>query len=843
MKNIIYRFSVNGETVNPIYKDDLTIDKELEQGEAFFRPALSANLTFVRKDYLYLASQAFDTVFNFLIEISYDLGVSWSSYFVGKFMKTDCTWDADEQSCQVKPEVNDNYNLVIARQEKEYDLIKLTPEIVPLNLQRRPLIQVYIPGDTVISCFIGGTYWEQDANATTSSGDLINKFKFAVNSRYKEIKVTGSTVAGVNGTYYGTLTDDSDKFSGALSIKNALKGQLRSATNPDYWIEYNQADSVYFYGGDPHARQDINIKRVSDNVTIYNHTEIPSPKDYSLEQDTDAAPKNGTPGENISLSLFQYDIYARYLVDKEEVAGVATSEIPSDDITDDNRNYSRVVGYAVNVIYVSANLQTDPTEYGVNDDGLYYAPPTSLTGTNFFPVAKSTWINTSYWFAFSDFDWLLEEQGRSPHVLNDTYPLASAIKVLLNEIDPTITHEETTDYSEFMYNFTNNPIGTAAMRILLSQKTNVINGNYDKPAQKATTKLKDIFDMLKSVFKVYWFIDDNKRLRLEHLVYFRNGGSYSGTARIGYDLTGMENTRNHKKWSYKTSAWSFDKEDMPATFQFSWMDDVTPSFEGLPIEIISPYVKEDNIEDVQVGNFTTDIDFMMLNPGSISDDGFALLGAVEANGLEAPDSYFGQQITNGQSKAYAIKSTMQGKAATLEINVQSVNTAGTATVIFFDKDNNIVGTLNGSISISAAGQYSVPASIPTGAVSLVLSFSEDMYTYINDLNIAGTWELPFVTRTVNGSDYIMQNGYLSWTYIHPNYYMFDLPARLANINGQQMYALGIDRKKKQTLKFPSLTDPDTNELIRTAIGDGQIEKLSINLHSRMNSITLKYDTE
>ena len=54
---------------------------------------------------------------------------------------------------------------------------------------------------------------------------------------------------------------------------------------------------------------------------------------------------------------------------------------------------------------------------------------------------------------------------------------------------------------------------------------------------------------------------------------------------------------------------------------------------------------------------------------------------------------------------------------------------------------------------------------------------------------------------------------------------------------------GIDRKKKQIVKYPSDIDPNYLLLIKTSLGTGQIEKISVNLSSRMNTITLKYDTE
>ena len=54
----------------------------------------------------------------------------------------------------------------------------------------------------------------------------------------------------------------------------------------------------------------------------------------------------------------------------------------------------------------------------------------------------------------------------------------------------------------------------------------------------------------------------------------------------------------------------------------------------------------------------------------------------------------------------------------------------------------------------------------------------------------------------------------------------------------ESYGLRFDRVKKEDIE-----DLDTSKLVKTPLGNGQIEKISVNLSSRMNEVTLKYDTE
>lgn len=215
MINPKYRFFINSRAVNPVYKDDLALEYELENNQRFYRTKLSGKFNFIKDDFDFLSSQSFETEFLFNIEISYDMGQTWQKYYGGKFMKTDCKWDEDDKQCEVNPDSVDEYTDVLAGLEKEYDLIKLAPKIEQLVLQRRPVIQIYMPGDSVVSCFLGGTYWEQDANSTTDENALVNTYYFALCNLLKEINLTVTgTHAAASGLYTGrmNITNHSSEF-------------------------------------------------------------------------------------------------------------------------------------------------------------------------------------------------------------------------------------------------------------------------------------------------------------------------------------------------------------------------------------------------------------------------------------------------------------------------------------------------------------------------------------------------------------------------------------------------------------------------------------------------------
>lgn len=724
-QNLIY-----GRKANPIYKDDLAKEYELETNQRFYRAKLSGKISFIRDDYDFINTRQFDYEFLYGIDKSNDGGKTWVPYFSGKFMKTDCTFVDYDKKVTVQPDTIDEYNDVLAGLEKEYNLITLAPAIQRITINKRPVLQIYVPGDSIVSCFLGGTNWEQDANATTDQS-LITKrgnlggYNFSLCNILKEIQITShGSPAVISGLYSGRMA------TGATP--GTFTGNLYPELNVNYYIFISQQTME----GIPFGIAIVEIRKRSDDTVMFRYTKATQGPFDTLEFDLTAVEGSGATG-TMHADMKSYNIYARYLVDVDKIDDLETDQIATNDIVDNNRNYRRVIGYAIDVAFISNNFSDTPTEWGLADNGKYFAPPYSIYGQTFYPIARSTWRYASLWFGFYLMDWILEEKARKAYTLRDAFPVASCISVLLKQIAPDVTHAATAEYSQFLYGG-NNPISGLNFRLLVSQKTNIINGEYQQPAQKAPTTLQQFTNMLRDCFKCYWFIEDGK-FKIEHIQYFQNGGSYSNGVVLSHDLTKELNLRNGKPWAFNTSEYSFDKVDLPERYQFKWMDDVTAAFEGLPIQVISKYVTPGKVEDVNVSNFTSDIDLMLLNPGNMSSDGFALFAAVPTSGSQ--------------------------------------------------------------------------------------------------------WILPFTRQTVNGIEYFLQNGYLAFINLQSPYWLYDLPARRVSINGSEVYARGIERKKKQTFSFPANDDPNPMQLIKTYIGNGQVDKLSVNLCSRSIKTTLKYDTE
>lgn len=532
------------------------------------------------------------------------------------------------------------------------------------------------------------------------------------------------------------------------------------------------------------------------------------------------------------------EVYGRILTDARSIRGTSTDNIPADDMTSNTKNYTRVIGYNFpNQVAFWEGKSSKPTEWGLYQPNQYYTMPYYFGYPDvWYPIGRYHWGEYSIWYSFSTFDSVIEEESRQPYTLRDAYSLASVVKVLLRKISPKINHEATPEYSEFLYGDIN-PITGREMRLYITPKSNILAGNYTQSAQKSPITLKMLTNMLAQCFQCFWFIEDGK-FRIEHIKFFKNGGSYTTPPSVGVDLTRLQNPRNGKAWSWGTSQITYDKTKLPGVYEFSWMDNVTTAFEGESIRCISPFVTEEQKEQVSVTNFTTDIDFMIANPNECSKDGYALINAIGG----------GDTIIEPMADFEALPLRInlpEDMPATDKLWLLQFSINGWSMVTIS------MGVDGGSEDVYAWQRF-------TSAVSSIRlplrNRNGELYNYIHFrassgsikvLSFSRLAEIPIVRIPVPGSstEYMqLQNGDLSFLRL-VDFYRFNLPCYDVVINGERTIADGIARSKKQDVRIPIGEDEiDEKKLIHTDIGDGEIEKISINLSSRDAKVSLMFDT-
>lgn len=852
------------QSASPVYGGNLALNYELEQGQKFFRAKLNGKLTFYREDYDTIIAAPFGTVFYLYMEKSTDpAGMTFAPYYKSKFTITDCTVNVDDRIITVQPQTTDQYDEVLAGMDNEYNLITLAPAMNGVTISKRPLVQVYEAGADFLNCYIAGTSWEQDCTANANKNELGHWFWFGLECIFCRIEV--SNAGAITGTYSGKLVNSGTHLVGTDLYEDYNVVLENDAGATDYFFNIDLSVRAAYYEDWWFGTIDLRY-RVGDTSASYASKILASETFntgfYKLTGDA-----------TVNVYIDNVFIMARWLTDATSVTGITLYDIPENDIAGENRNYHKVAPVQADCCVLSNNTSATPTEYGlvndmrefvvtrfkgwlntrgknaywdtnsygiyvnikpndtialkgsangatyyafcsdvmfptadgeqynlcsgnsrvtvssgstatatapsdaaylyvsamysdvdrlpqeftingnavdltvydtpqyfpVNGDGEYYAPPASLANEWYRPIAQSNWVNgTSYWFNYLTVFQYLETQGMTSYLLRNAYPLWSCLSVILSAMGSSVTFGGTSAYSEFLYS-ASNPLSGETIKLFVTPKSNILAGDYTVPAQKAMTTLGQFLDMLRNVYQLYWFIDSSNRLRIEHISWFKNGGSYSGSPSIGVDLTETVEKRNNTPWAYGVNEYTYEKEEMPQRYQFEWMDDERLPFKGDAIEILSPAVSDGKVESVSVGSFSSDIDYMLLNPSVFSQDGFALIGA-------------------------------------------------------------------------------------TGS--------------------GNSWSVPFLSYVQQGITTTLQNGYLAYVHLQPYYWVYDLPAKIAKINGIVYSLAYVSRRKQQRVIVPlGESDLDLLSLIKTNIGNGEIRAVSIPLTSRVAQVTLNYDTE
>lgn len=718
--------------VTPHYKE-LKKKYAKENEQWFFRQTLDGKITLFGDDFGHIYNANVNDKFMFYI-YKQNGQDGWDEYFKAKFSKTDCKFDFVKASCELKLSALDRYTDLINKYDNTYDLIKLAPAITKIQMYKRPIMQVYVAGESSISNFFGGTYWETDVNESVDSDDdLIKKYYFAYVSSGNEFVVSRASISGVNGQYAGTdgswtnnkgyTCEAYDIVGTGGTLPDITLFRARIKQDSDGTILYQTGASFQISSGS--KRQPVFNK---DNVTMYRVK-----SDGTLDINDTCT---------ISMTIV-YNIYQRCLCDVDSITGTPTYDLPIDDFAVTDRNYKKCIGLEGGYFFCTSQTTTEPTKYGQNDYGEYFTNqflPLLLGIDRLLPISRNAWANASLWYAYNELYGVWEQSLRKEYTLRDSYSIGAAIKALLKEIDPSLSHEETAEYSQFLYGDTS-PIGLERFYVFITQKTNILKSQYDQAAQKAETSLEEIMNMLRNCFRCYWFIEDGK-FKIEHISYFMNGKSYSTNTDVQLDLTSVRDNHNGLPILYGQGEIEYDKDDLNARYEFNWMDDVTDLFGNFNVDVKSNYIQDNKTEEIMVSQFTPDVDLMTLTPSSFAEDGFALLCPV--------------------------------------------------------KDGN-------------------------------------------------TYRLPIVTvdlidENKNSYEAIIQNWYASWLYLIRTY-MYDMPATDIEYSSisSGLYVQRVKRCMRYSIEFPVEADPNERQLIRTSIGDGVIDEMSINIDTRMAEVDLVYE--
>lgn len=319
------------------------------------------------------------------------------------------------------------------------------------------------------------------------------------------------------------------------------------------------------------------------------------------------------------------------------------------------------------------------------------------------------------------------------------------------------------------------------------------------------------------------------------------------------DFTKLTDQFNKKLSSYFQSEVEFEKSDLNQRYEFAWMDDVTDLFGSVTIDVKSNYIQKDKTEEINIGQFSSDVDYMLFNPTNFSEDGFALLCPIIPNLARISEVTYNRYITNRG----VISNISDWNMITAKVNPGSVLRIYSPSYIAGN-----VGALGYSSQKVTSGQvsyidmqnlpsdengykvFNIPLDIEYIYINTKTSSGD--FTYSMKLYVDNMLQLPIITVEglidENGDTYkaIAQNWYASWIYLQ-NLYMYDMPAQNieSNVVGT-LYVQDVKKCMKHTIEFPSEEDLDELELVKTAFGNGKIDEMLFNINTRQAKVNLLY---
>lgn len=166
-------------------------------------------------------------------------------------------------------------------------------------------------------------------------------------------------------------------------------------------------------------------------------------------------------------------------------------------------------------------------------------------------------------------------------------------------------------------------LGSQTNALVLLQNSDAIDPGATNPATIGELTLKEFFTLLATAYRTLWAIDSEGRVRIEHFSYW--------TSPVGLVLSDYPKEERTEPMQY-----AYLKSEVPRYERPRWAAARGSDFIGSDIEYTGPCVSneaEADVKEYSVGQFTSDIELIVVDPDSVSKQGFTIL-ATAFNGTE-----------------------------------------------------------------------------------------------------------------------------------------------------------------------------------------------------------------
>jgi hypothetical protein len=158
--------------------------------------------------------------------------------------------------------------------------------------------------------------------------------------------------------------------------------------------------------------------------------------------------------------------------------------------------------------------------------------------------------------------------------------------------------------------------------LVIVQKSDAMLPQASVAATRGDMTLAELFTALKAMYRLYWDIDANGVLRIEHWKFW--------TQQAGIDITGLGGT-------IEPLLFTINGDNIPRIERAKFMEASNTNFIGKDIIYSSECATStgaSSVQDVSAGRVTTDVSMLLDEDvrSTLSRDGFYFLACKEANG-------------------------------------------------------------------------------------------------------------------------------------------------------------------------------------------------------------------
>lgn len=877
---------------SPTYGDDLSVNIEMESDEWYRKRKLEGKLTFLREDYGWIMGCAFDGTFKLTVQSSNDGGATWQPYLEGTFSRANLEIDEDNQNVVLNG-LNEGgeYNVIENGKDEEYDLMKIIPDGEAKEVQGEvwpALAMVDLRSDSISQSDIYcGTHfvaagledgvsagWNQHSNMTE---DFLPWHFMGL---YAEARVVMTDHSVAEGYYCGEVNYGPNTVNNYTI--NSVSGEI--AGNSNYYLQILVFNSSAGLRAAVYVRDSATNPPVAAGIIDLGH---PIYIDYSPQS---FVFKEGAPGVIYisgceSIEVYFHYIRAAMLLSSSE--GVGTNFL-------DTGDYYKGIYIFNNAdnglrVYASHNTVEQPNGYrliqGTGEQGTtpqYFAPPDDQH--DYIPLAEYNWTYGSLWYTIepSVENGLLDPTKVGSFRWTRCWTLGTCLDRLLRKItNNKVTFDQSEAGSQFLYSAVNPLTQGEPFEYLFTQKSNVMRPSLGgEGAARCIVRLEWFLEFLRNALNCYWWLEERNggtyAFRVEHVEWFRRGGSYTGQMDAWFNLTEIKTRRNFprhgeaaKHLDDQLHKYSYEMNGMAEKYLFSWQGDGgSDAFKGNPMWFKAGWVEKGTSESKEVDNIFADLSWLMLNAGSDTASSKNFEGIFVFGGYRADATVQWSENSHPEEQYWVLTS---GIFINAMYNIWLTIPEGeTVDVTIDDLSGSLdpmptihVGTWTGTgrpQCISLYDRYSFQHEM-----TLRIDFGND-YSQVEIHRLhAMTGQVYNVPNVLNRltEDGYLQNGPLAWPWLQCEFLHYDIPAQRWGYKYDDLDALDSHedgwetdgtvklRKKQEVPLLPLPTKSDEEDLDKGVIGGlkdsqgqlqtGIVKSAKINIASRNASLTLMYD--